>query len=213
MKPDSEHDTAPRQIGRALWLLAAPVLAVGMIAMAAGVVVGASSTGTFGTGFYVALVLALAVLALAAWLIRRILPAYALPRSPRMRGARLTLYASGVVGILIGVLAIVLQPGRPQAFAEILTGPAPISPALAILFLAGFAASLALSVRWHMLLDEHERAAYDFGAVSALYVYFGLSAGWWVLWRADLTTAPDGLIIFATVTATWMVGWLYRRFR
>ena len=78
---------------------------------------------------------------------------------------------------------------------------------------AGIIVSLVLSVRWHRLLDEHERAAYDFGAVAAIYVYFTLSLMWWVLWRAALAPAPDGVAIFAIVTAVWLLGWLIRRFR
>jgi hypothetical protein len=83
----------------------------------------------------------------------------------------------------------------------------------AILLVAGLAGALLISVRWHALLDEHERAAYDFGAVAAIYVYFALSAGWWLLWRAALIGEPSGMAIFFIVMTVWMLGWLVRRFR
>lgn len=210
---NSSDPSAPRQLMRDVWLIVAPILAVGLLALSMGIVAGAFSAGKFGFGFWVALGLAAAVFAGTVWMIRRILPAYKLPRSPRMRRSRLALYASGGIGIVIGALIILIQPGEPDAVLDMLQGRNPLPLPIVALLFAGLAASLVLSVRWHRLLDEHERAAYDFGAVAAIYAYFFLSIGWWLLWRAALVPAPDGIAIFASVMMTWMVGWLIRRFR
>lgn len=210
---ETEPGAGPNSVLRGLWFILAPLLALGMVAMAAGIVVGATQAGKFGTGFFIALGLAALALAGAAWLIRRILPAYALPRSPRMRQARLLLYLAGLLGALLGAVMIVLQGGEPLSTRQIMRGEAPLPAPIAIVLAAATVLSLVLSVRWHSLLDEHERAAYDFGAVVALYVYFGLTALWWLLWRAALVPAPDGLAILIAVTTAWMLAWLVRRFR
>lgn len=206
-------ETPPRQIARGLWLIFAPVLAVGLLTFAAGIVAGAASAGKFGVGFWIAIALAAAVVAGTIWMIRRILPLYTLPRSPRMRGARLALYASGLLGAAIGLVFAFVTPDEPGRVMDYLGGSSPLPLPAALLLLAGLVGALAISVRWHALLDEHERAAYEFGAVAAIYVYFTLSAGWWLLWRAELVAAPDWIAIFFIVMAVWMAGWLVRRFR
>ena len=210
---ETEPGLRPRSVLRGLWFIIAPLLALGLLAMGAGIVVGAVHAGKFGTGFYLALGLAALVIIGAVWMIRRILPAYALPRSPRMRQGRMLLYLAGLVGAVLGALMVLAQGGEPRSTMAILRGEAPLPQAVALILAAGVLLSLVLSVRWHALLDEHERAAYDFGAVVAIYLYFGLSTLWWLLWRAALVPAPDGIVIFALVTAAWIAGWLVRRFR
>lgn len=208
-----QDEDAPRQLARGLWFILAPALALGLLAMAAGMIVGAMSTGNYGTGFWIAVALAIAVLAGTVWMIRRILPSYALPRSPRMRKSRLLLYIAGGLGAVFGAILVIVQGPDPDSTMAMLRGEDPIPQAAALLLAAGVGISLALSVRWHALLDEHERAAYDFGAVAAIYVYFTISTVWWLLWRAALVAPPDGIVIFFIVMAVWMVGWLIRRFR
>ena len=210
---DTERGVRGRPILKGVWYILAPLLAIGLLAMGAGIVVGAFDAGKFGTGFFIAMGLAALVLIGAVWLIRSILPAYALPRSPRMRQGRMLLYVAGLLGAILGALMVAAQGGEPTAPLAILRGEAPLPQAVALLLVAGVVISLVISVRWHRLLDEHERAAYDFGAVIALYAYFAISTLWWLLWRAALLPAPDGVAIFALVTAVWMIGWLVRRFR
>ena len=210
---DSNPRDHERPLLRGIWFVLAAFLAIGLLAMAAGVIVGAIHAGKFGVGFYVALGLAALVLAAAVWLIRRILPAYALPRSSRMRQGRVLLYVAGATGAALGAVMAAVQGGEPQAMLAILRGEAPVPQAAALILAAGVIFSLILSVRWHALLDEHERAAYDFGAVIAIYLYFGLSSLWWLLWKAALLPTPSGVAIFFAVTAAWLAGWLVRRFR
>lgn len=130
-----------------------------------------------------------------------------------MRQARLLLYLAGLLGALPGAVMVVLQGGEPLPAREIMRGEAPLPAPIAVVLAAGAVLSLVLSVPWHSLIDEHERAAYDFGAVVALYLYFALTALWWLLWRAALPPAPDGLAILIAVTTAWILAWLFRRFR
>jgi hypothetical protein len=208
-------EAAPaRTVLKGLWLILAPLLAVGAIAFAIGIIAGAQeASGSHGSGFYIALALAGLILAGAVWLTLRILPAYKLPRSPRMRQGRLLLYASALLGVAIGAASILFQGDDPRSIMRIVAGMAPIPQALAWLLVAGTGLGLIVSVRWHRLLDEHERAAYDFGAVAALYVYFAISIIWWLLWRAEIVPVVDGVAVFVVTTITWMLGWLIRRYR
>lgn len=130
-----------------------------------------------------------------------------------MRQARLLPYLAGLLGALPGAVMVVLQGGEPLPAREIMRGEAPLPAPIAVVLAAGAVLSLMLSVPWHSLIDEHERAAYDFGAVVALYLYFALTALWWLLWRAALPPAPDGLAILIAVTTAWILAWLFRRFR
>lgn len=197
-----------------LWLILAPILAIGAIAFGVGIIAGAvQAGGRHGAGFYIAIALAVAILAGAVWLTLRILPSYKLPRSPRMRQGRVLLYASGAMGVVIGAASILFQRDDPRGMLRIVTGEEPIPQALAWLLVVAMAASLLISIRWHRLLDEHERAAYDFGAVAAIYVYFSFSVIWWLLWRAQIAPAVDGVAIFIVTAATWVLGWLVRRYR
>lgn len=208
---ENDEPKPGRTVLKGLCFIFAPLLAIGAIAFAIGMIAGANEAGgPHGVGFYIALALAALILAGAVWLTLRILPAYSLPRSPRMRQGRLLLYASALMGVIIGAGVTLLQGGDPRG---VVSGVEPIPQALAWLLVLGLIVSLVLSIRWHRLLDEHERAAYDFGAVVAIYVYFTLSVGWWILSRAALVPAPDGVVIFVLTTVCWMLGWLIRRFR
>lgn len=211
---DKDRSGQARSVFNGLWIVLGPILALGAVAFAMGMIAGAREAGgSHSAAFYLVLALAVLVLAAAVWLTLRILPAYKLPRSPRMRQGRLILYASALIGVVIGAASILFQGDDPRGMLRIVTGAAPIPQALAWLLVAGMIVSLVLSVRWHRLLDEHERAAYDFGAVAAIYVYFTLSVIWWLLWRAEIAPAVNGVAIFAITTLTWIFGWLVRRYR
>lgn len=211
---DNDRPGRTPTVLKGLWFIFAPILAVGAIAFAVGMIAGAAEAGGgHSIGFFIALALAGLILVGCVWLTIRMLPAYRLPRSPRMRQGRLLLYGSGLTGIVIGASSILIQGDDPRGVWRIVTGADPIPPALAWLLVVGMVISLLLSVRWHRLLDEHERAAYDFGAVAAIYVYFAVSINWWVLWRAEIAPAINGVAIFVITTVTWILGWLVRRYR
>lgn len=131
------------------------------------------------------------------------------PMGPSSRKARNLLYLSGALGLVIGIVLIRLSGGAAAA-GDILSN-APLPPAAAALLLAGLVPVAIVSLKWHQAIDEHEQAAYNFGAVAAVYVYFFLSAGWWLAWRGGFIPAPDGAVIFLVVCGVWLAAWLIRR--
>ena len=195
-------------------LIVASLVALFTVAMMAGMIAAASDhDGPHSAAFYAVFAVTLAVAAGALWTVYRNRTALALPASPRMRKSRILLYICLAVGLVVG-MGLALADGQDAADLGALISPsAPISPAVALALFAALMVSIALSLRWHMLLDEHERAAYDFGAVAALYVYFMVSMGWWLLARGGFVPAPNGYVIFWLVTFVWAVGWLVRRYR
>lgn len=134
---------------------------------------------------------------------------------PRTRSARRMLLLSLLLGLVAGfVLSIGLgETGQLAHQSMPLLSNAPIPPAMAIVLLATLVPAMVLSVKWHLTIDEHERAAYDLGAVSAIYVYFTLCAAWWLAWRGGMAETPDGYVIFWATMATWFAVWLWRRYR
>ena len=211
----NEADRAPpNTIGQIVIAVLAGLIAIFAMGMAAGMIAAVfGDGGPYSMVFYGVLAFVALMFVGSVWLLVRNRSAISLPSSPRMRKTGVILYACLALGLISGVAIVVIE--GPESFAiDTLVSPDPsISPAGAYFLLAALLATLVLSVRWQMLLDEHERTAYDFGAVAAIYLYFILSAGWWVLAIGGLAPAPDGVIIFWLVMAAWLIGWLVRRYR
>lgn len=210
-----ERDERPMS-GFMRWsiVVAASLVAIFAVGVMAGMISAAASDGgSHSPTFYFILLAAGAVAAGAIWLIFRNRAIVDLPESPRMRKSRIILYTCGVVGLVTGIGLVLVDPGAEMDVWTLFVSNEPISPMAALLLLAALIVAVILSVRWHMLLDEHERAAYDFGAVVSVYVYFFLSAGWWLLARGGFAPPPDGHVIFWLVLIIWLIGWVIRRYR
>lgn len=215
MTRSDEANRAPAStMGQVVIMILAGLLAVFAMGLAAGMITAASEhDGPHSLAFYGVLAFVALMFVGSIWLLVRNRVAISLPSSPRMRKTGVILYACAALGLISGAALTIIE-GPEGLGIDTLASPDPsISPAGAYFLLATLLATLVLSVRWHMLLDEHERTAYDFGAVAAIYLYFILSAGWWVLAIGGLAPAPDGVIIFWLVMAAWLIGWLVRRYR
>lgn len=144
---------------------------------------------------------------------RRSLGALLLPRSPRVRKARMIFYICIAIGMLAGAFLALADPSGGKLFGAFFDGGQPMSGTVALTLVAVTAIGLYLSIRYHALLDEHERAAYDFGHVAALYVYFTVSIVWWILAKAQLAPPVDGMTIFMVTIAVLTLVWLLSRLR
>ena len=210
---DSDQDVplaSPLQ--NTVQLVGAGLLVLFALGMSAGIVASASKHNGFSFKTTALFLIPTILVIAASIIIKPALKASRLPKSPRMRQAQIATYGCIALGIVIGfILALSPQGSRSDPFA-IFTAETTIAP----LFVAGLIASMLvvcwLSILWLRNIDEHERAAHDFGAVLAIYSYFALSVGWWALWRGGFVIVPDGLIIFCIVLIVWTIGWLYRRF-
>lgn len=215
-KLDQSGAAAPessfRQAMRFLAFILACLLGLAIIAFTAGFVAGMTEDGAVSWADIMAVGVGIFLLAGVAWLLKRTLPDVALPSSPRMRSTRLILYVTIGLSVLLGIALAMLSDATGADVASVFADGSPLPQPVAIFLLAGLVVVTLLSIRWHMLLDEHERAAYDFGGIAALYAYFMLSAGWWLLWRGGMVIPPDGYAIFWTTMVVWALGWLARRF-
>lgn len=199
---------------RLLVIVASALVAIFAIGVIAGMIGAAMNDGGAPSAiFYPILLAAIALAAGAIWLIVRNRAVMDLPASPRMRKSRMLLYSCGVIGIAGGMAFALVGGGGEMGIWALFSANEPISPTATLILLSVLILATALSIRWHMLLDEHERAAYDFGAVVSIYIYFVLSIGWWLLARGGFAPAPDGHLIFWVVMITWLIGWLIRRYR
>ncbi|ANU08027.1 hypothetical protein [Paraurantiacibacter namhicola] len=205
-------DSPQREVLHVIGFIGACLLGLVVIAFTAGFVAGMTQDSSISLTDMIALGIAFVLLAGVAWVLKRTFPVAALPASPRMRSNRLMLYVSIIVGVLLGIALVAVQEESGASPELIVTSGSPIPQSVAIILIAGMLLATVLSIRWHMLLDEHERAAYDFGGIAALYTYFTLSGAWWLAWRGGMVIAPDGYAIFWTTLVVWMLGWLAKRF-
>ena len=158
---------------------------------------------------------ALAAIAGAYWLIallRRL--AATGPQAPRIATARKMVIASGAIGGIIGLAIAVatIAPGDAPAFNPL--AGAPLPPWLAAALIAVLVLVVApVTWIWHRSIDEHEAAAYRFGALVGIYAYSALSAIWWLGARGGFLPPVDGMIVFFVTFAVWGLGWAWARFR
>ncbi|MEE4450365.1 hypothetical protein [Novosphingobium resinovorum] len=205
-------------LGVALRLGGGFFLAIFGAGIAAGVIAAWREHGEFRTGVVIGLGLAALALVGGGWLMLSVRSRMTMPRSPRVRRSRMALYLSLGVSVIVGVIAGVsgqlsgdLHDGG--AYLDALVNTAPISRVFAVALLAGWLVAMAVSVYWHMTLDEIERAEYEFGAVLALYGYVTITPVWWIAWRGGMLPEPDHALIFVAVCIVWCIGWGWRRWR
>lgn len=186
------------------------VFALGVIA---GYTKAEIEHGNFGWKALLVYSLAGALVLGGLWMVRRGLTKFALPKSPRMREYQLVVLGTCLLGAVLGGLMQLGAPAGADTGFNIFSYEAPMSPAVAAVMLASLPLLAWLYYRWHKTADEHEQAAYNFGAVLGIYTYFFASIGWWVAWRGGLLPEPNGFAIFWAVLVVWSVGWLWHRFR
>lgn len=215
MTNNDESSVGPHAsfIKRAVSLVGGGTLMIFSLGVVAGYTKAALAQGTLGWKAAVVFTVAGALFACGLWLVRRSLANHGLAKSPRMREYQIVVIATAFFGGIVGMLMQIGSSGDGQNALSGLSYQAPLSPLVAIVILVAMPLLAWLYYRWHKTADEHEQAAYNFGAVLGIYAYFFASTGWWVAWRGGLLPEPDGLAIFWAVIIVWSVGWIWHRFR
>jgi hypothetical protein len=149
----------------------------------------------------------------AAWRGVQSIRTAATPATPREMRYWRVLALAAVVGAVIALLSMLGQGSTKPHPAQLVSGP--LSPAVAIsLALLWGVVIPALTAYWHLrAIDEQEAAAWNKGALFALYAYWFVTPVWWLLWRAGLIDAPDGMVIFLGTMLIATIGWFWAKYR
>lgn len=210
---DELSNTAPSMFSRLASGIAGGFLAL----LSVGVVVGYSKAamlnGALDWKAAVVFFVAALILAGGLWLLWRSLRGQQLATTPRMREYQLVMVGTILLGVLLGFVVQMGSADSGKLGLGALTDNAPLSPGIAAVMLAALPLLAWLTYRWHKTADEHEQAAYNFGALLSLYAYFFVSTGWWIGWRGGIVGEPSGVAIFWMVLAVWTLGWVVRRSR
>lgn len=117
----------------------------------------------------------------------------------------------------IGIVLAVILAGADMMSASddplSVLSDSPIPPALAIALTLFLVLVLPiLGWRWQQSIDEHEREAYQVGAVAAAYMFLILAPAWWLLWRGGLVPEPDGIILYFVFDFTFLIVWFWKKY-
>lgn len=216
---DSDLDAGGGTVWQWLGLCAAGLGTVTMTGVIAGFSAKSFEHGWSDFGLRDAAILALIVaitlgLGWLTWRLGRKLlgPDAHIPR--RERRSRNILLVSVAIGMVIGIILAGSDMMSASDDPLSVLSDSPIPPALAIgltLFLV--LVLPVLSWQWQKTVDEHERQAYQAGAVAAAYMFLILAPCWWLLWRGGLVPEPNGIILYFAFDITFLIVWFWKKYR
>jgi hypothetical protein len=135
------------------------------------------------------------------------------PPTPREGRYRMVMILAGVLGGAIGLILALQDDTLTGTPLSLLNGPLSPGIAIALALLVGVLLP-ALSIYWHLrAIDEQEAAAYNKGALFAMYAYWVGAPVWWLLWRGGLVAAPDGVLIYLATAVIATVTWFWVKYR
>ena len=130
------------------------------------------------------------------------------PVAPRVRSARMILWACVALSIPIGIILRTTDGGAVSLLSN-----TPVSPGLAIVVIGLWAvAGPVLTWLWWQRVDEHEADAYRDGALIAAHVYMFVTPAWWIATRAGWLPPQEPMATLLMVSLVWMLAWFVRRY-
>jgi len=133
--------------------------------------------------------------------------------TPREGRYRMVMMLAGLLGGVISLVLVLQNDTSTGNPLELLNGPLSPGVAIALALLVGVLLP-ALSIYWHLrAIDEQEAAAYNKGALFAMYAYWVGAPVWWLLWRGGLVAAPDGVLIYVATAVIATVTWFWAKYR
>ena len=121
-------------------------------------------------------------------------------------------WGSGIFG---GLIALALIAGDIMGANDgNIFGNGALPPALAIIVSVAIGIVLpAVTYYWHKrVIDEQEEAAYRTGALIAIYAFWFIAPGWWLLWRGGMLPEPDGVALYLMTTFVALIIWFWRKY-
>jgi hypothetical protein len=215
-EPTSGFGSEPSSLWPIIRAIAASVIALALSGAAAGAGMAMASHSRPDLRG-IALVAILAALALAAfvyaWLQARTL-LISQPVAPTVRRSRTMLMLSALVGAVLGI-ALIIGGGPDATVYGLFATPDTVLPLwlAALLFILIGLVTPWITWVWLRAADEHEVRAYRDGALWGYHAYLLLGALWWIAWKAQITAAPDGTVLFAVVAIVSSLVWVWRRYR
>jgi hypothetical protein len=135
------------------------------------------------------------------------------PPTPREGRYRLVMILAALLGGAISLTLVLQNDTLTGSPLQLLDGPLSPGVAIALALLVGVLLP-ALSIYWHLrAIDEQEAAAYNKGALFAMYAYWVGAPVWWLLWRGGLVAAPDGVLIYVATAVIATVTWFWAKYR
>jgi hypothetical protein len=122
----------------------------------------------------------------------------------------------GVVGGAWGAVTALTSEADPlDSMYAIPFGEGPVPAWFAIVFTLFWGViTPILAWFWHKrAIDEQEAAAYRDGAYYAAYAFLIAAPLWWILGRAGLLPAVNGIIIYIAFTLIWTAVWFWKKYR
>ena len=137
--------------------------------------------------------------------------------SPKQRRLRRVWILIIGIGALAGMVAGLLETRGGDAghipLAQALISDAPISPLVAAILLGALVLTTFASLVYYSTIDEHDRSAQEYGSLVGLNSYMLLFFGWSVAAKGSLVPPVKHDLVFVVVIATFVVTWLWRRYR
>jgi hypothetical protein len=135
------------------------------------------------------------------------------PATPRESRNHVVMAVASLLGAAISIILILHHSGPASTPLALFDGP--LSPAVAVVLalLVGIITP-ALSIYWHLrVIDEQEAAAYNKGALIAMYAFWVGAPVWWLLWKGGLVSVPDGALIYVATVIIAVIVWLWAKYR
>ena len=129
---------------------------------------------------------------------------------------RKQLYAVSLsIAALLGfVTTLALRFGVGDGPSSDLFGNGQFDPQVAILVSALWIGGMALSLFiYHRNVDDHEKQAYLWGGLAGFYAVIFPAPVWWLLARAQMVPAVDGMILFLFAVVANAIVYMWLKYR
>ena len=137
--------------------------------------------------------------------------------APSVRKSRSILGLSAGIGLLVGAVLspLAYQAGRSTHSVPLWTifSAAPIRPLLATIMLVGLALIGLLTIWYYRTIDEHDRSTQEYASLVGLNTYGFLFFSWGIAAKGNFAPPVNHGAVFVAVMATFVITWLWRRYR
>lgn len=133
------------------------------------------------------------------------------PISPATRKTQKLFGLSGLVGVL--AVMVLMLGTRGNGANPVWSNSQNVSIGVAVVAIAIWLVSMALSWWWYRSADEHDRRANDVGFLAGGGLFMAVTPIWWLLWRAGLAPPPDAMVLWYATLVVTGIGWGWYRNR